>query len=100
MQVYSVRDRTETYGTPAFVSLGIDTSPSTETLNFRCERFELICLIKLVEHSKLHNLYIKQGSHVLLKAFSISKNIAAVDILFLKLRVTWSVSLIHCNVVL
>jgi hypothetical protein len=29
-----------------------------------------------------------------------SKNIAAVDILLLKLRVTWSVSLIHCSVVL
>jgi hypothetical protein len=29
-----------------------------------------------------------------------SKNTAAVDILLLKLRVTWSVSLIHCSVVL
>jgi hypothetical protein len=34
------------------------------------------------------------------KAFSISKNTAAVAILLLKLRVTWSVSLIHCSVVL
>jgi hypothetical protein len=34
------------------------------------------------------------------KAFSISKNTSAVNILLLKLRVTWSVSLIHCNVVL
>jgi hypothetical protein len=38
--------------------------------------------------------------HVMLEAFSISKNIAAVDILLLKFRVTWSVSLIHCSVVL
>jgi hypothetical protein len=35
---------------------------------------------------------------VMSKAFSISKNIAAVDML--KLRDTWSVSLIHCSVVL
>jgi hypothetical protein len=34
------------------------------------------------------------------KAFSISKNTAAVDILLLKFRVTWSTSLIHCSVVL
>jgi hypothetical protein len=33
-------------------------------------------------------------------AFSVSKNTAAVDSLLLKLRVTWSVSLINCNVVL
>jgi hypothetical protein len=32
--------------------------------------------------------------------FSMSKNTAAVDILLLKLRVTWSVSLMHCSVVL
>jgi hypothetical protein len=32
------------------------------------------------------------------KAFSISKNTAAVDILLLNLSVTWSVSLIHCDV--
>jgi hypothetical protein len=34
------------------------------------------------------------------KAFSITKHTAAVDMLLLKLRVTWSVSLIHCKVVL
>jgi hypothetical protein len=34
------------------------------------------------------------------KVFSISKNTAAVDILLLKLRVTWSSSLMHGNVVL
>jgi hypothetical protein len=32
------------------------------------------------------------------KAFSISKNTAAVDILLSKFRVTWSASLIHCSV--
>jgi hypothetical protein len=34
------------------------------------------------------------------KAFSISKNTAAVDILLLKFRVTWSVNPIHWSVVL
>jgi hypothetical protein len=37
---------------------------------------------------------------VISKAFSMSNNTAAVDILLLKLRVTWSVSLIHCSVIL
>jgi hypothetical protein len=37
---------------------------------------------------------------VVSKAFSMSKNTAAVDILLLKLRVTWSVGLIRCSVVL
>jgi hypothetical protein len=38
--------------------------------------------------------------HVVSKAFSISKNKAAVDILLLKFKVTWSASLIYCKVVL
>jgi hypothetical protein len=57
-------------------------------------------LIKLFGNSNLLNLYSKPGCHVVSKVFSISKNTAAVDILLLKLRVTWSVSLIHCSVVL
>jgi hypothetical protein len=48
----------------------------------------------------LDNLFSKPECHVVLKAFSMSKNTAAVDILLLKLRVTWSVSLVHCSVVL
>jgi hypothetical protein len=47
-KLYSVGDRTEPCGTPAFKSLGIDILPSTETLNFLCERNEL-SLIRLVE---------------------------------------------------
>jgi hypothetical protein len=70
----------ETCGTPAFISLGVDISPSTETLNFLYERNELISLIKLVEKSNLDNLYIKPGCLVLSKAFSIYKNTAGVDI--------------------
>jgi hypothetical protein len=55
-------DRTETCGNPAFISLGVDISPSTENLNFRCERNDLISLVKLVENSNVDNLrvYINQ----------------------------------------
>jgi hypothetical protein len=67
---------------------------------FHCERKELISLIKLVKNSNLDNLYNKPECRVVSKAFLISKNTAAVDILLFKLRVTWSVSLIHCNVML
>jgi hypothetical protein len=37
----------------------------------------------------LVNLYSKPECHVVSKTFPMSKNTAAVDILFLKLRVTW-----------
>jgi hypothetical protein len=90
----------EPCSTPAFISLGIDISPSAETLNFHYERNALIRLIKMVENSNLNNLYIKPGCLVVSKVFFISKNSAAVDILLLKLSITWSVSLIFCNIVL
>jgi hypothetical protein len=61
---------------------------------------EPISLFKLVENSNLDNLYNKPKCHVVSKAFSISKNTAAVQILLFNLRVTWSASLIHCNVLL
>jgi hypothetical protein len=54
--------------------------------------------IKLVENSNLDNLYSKPEGHVVSKAFLRSKNTAAVDIFLLKMRVTWSVSLILCSV--
>jgi hypothetical protein len=69
-------------------------------MTLRCERKEVMSLIKLVENSNLDNLHIKPECHVVSKAFSMSKDTAAVDILLLKFRVTWSVSLIHCSVVL
>jgi hypothetical protein len=37
-KLYSVGDRTEPCGTPAYMYLGVEISPSNETLNFRCER--------------------------------------------------------------
>jgi hypothetical protein len=57
-------------------------------------------LMKLVGNSNLNNMYSKPECHVISKAFSMSKNTAAVNILLLKLRLTWSVSLMHCSVVL
>jgi hypothetical protein len=43
-KLYRVGDRTEPCGTPAYIYiyLGVDISPSTETVNFHCERKELI----------------------------------------------------------
>jgi hypothetical protein len=35
---YDFGDRTESSGTSACISLGVNISPSTETLNFHCER--------------------------------------------------------------
>jgi hypothetical protein len=37
----------EPYGTPASISLGVDSSPSTETLNFLWDKYVLISFIKL-----------------------------------------------------
>jgi hypothetical protein len=61
--------------------LGVDISPSTETLNFLWERKEPISLIRLIKKCNLDNLYSKLRCHVVPKAFSISKNTATVDIL-------------------
>jgi hypothetical protein len=49
-KLYSVENRTETCGTPACMYLGVDISPSSDTLKSFCERNELINLIKLVEN--------------------------------------------------
>jgi hypothetical protein len=74
--LYKVGDRTEPWGTPARISLGVDISSSTETMNLHCERKELMSFIKLVENSNLDNLYSKPECHVVSKAFSMSKNTA------------------------
>jgi hypothetical protein len=63
------------------------------------ERKELISLIIFVSNFNLCNLYNKLGCQVVSKAFSISKNTAAIDI-FLEFKVTWPINLIHCSVVL
>ena len=77
-KLYNIGDRTEPWGTPAFISLGVDVSPSTETLNFLLERNDLISLTVLTEKFNLSNLYSNQGCQVVSNAFSISKNTAAV----------------------
>jgi hypothetical protein len=46
--------------------------------------------MRFAENSNSDNLYSRPESHVVLKAFSTSKNIAAVDILLLKFMVMWS----------
>jgi hypothetical protein len=75
-----VGGKTEPCGTPTCITLGVDISPSTETLNFLCERKEPMSLIKLVENSNLDNLYRKLECQVVSKAFSMSKNTAAEDL--------------------
>jgi hypothetical protein len=81
----SVGDRTELCSISACLSLGVDIFPSTETLNFVCERNELKSISRQVENSSLDNLRSKSGCNIVSKAFSISKNTAAVNILLLKL---------------
>jgi hypothetical protein len=95
-----IGDRTEPCGTSGCISLGVDISSPTKTPNFRCEIKEPISLMKLVENSKFDNLCSKPECHVVSKAFLMSKNTAALVSLLFKLRVTWSVSFIHCSVVL
>jgi len=52
-------------------------------------------LIKLDEKCGSGSLYSKPGCHVVSNIFSISKKTAVVDKLLLKLKVTWSVSIMH-----
>jgi hypothetical protein len=51
----------------------------------------LIVLIKLIKNFNLENPYSKPRCHVVSRAFSISKNTTAVDVLLLKFKITWSV---------
>jgi hypothetical protein len=53
-----------------------------------------------IENYNCDNFYSRPECHVVSKAFSITKNTAAVDILLLKFSVAWSASLIHWSVVL
>jgi hypothetical protein len=54
--------------------LDVNISASTETLNFLCDRCELISFIKLTKNCDFGNLYNKPGCYVVSKAFSMSKN--------------------------
>jgi hypothetical protein len=64
-------------------------------LNFLLVRNELMSFVKFSGNCNFDILYSKPACHVVPKAFSMSKNTAAVDILLLKFMVIWSVSLIH-----
>jgi hypothetical protein len=55
-KLYSVGDRTESCGTPTCIYLRVDISPSTDSLNFRSLRNELINLITLIGKFNLDNL--------------------------------------------
>jgi hypothetical protein len=99
--LYNMGGRLEPCGTPACISVGVDISlPSTETLNFLWERKELISLIRLIQNFNSDNLYSKQRCHISSKVFSVSKNTVTVDMLLLKFKAPWSVSLIHWSIVL
>jgi hypothetical protein len=98
-RLYRVGERMEPCGTPACIFRGVDSSPSTITLNFQWERNELISLIKLGEKCNSESLYSKPGCHMVSNAFSISKKTAVMDML-LKFKFTWSVNRIHWSVVL
>jgi hypothetical protein len=66
-----------TCGTPAYISLGVDISPLTETLNFlRKKRANK--LVRLIKNFNLDNLYNKAWCHVEWKVFSIPNYTAAV----------------------
>jgi hypothetical protein len=77
------------------ISLGVDISPLTKTLNFLWERKELISVIRLVEIFNSDNLYSKPRCHVVARAFLISENTIPIDMLLYKFKVMWSISLVH-----
>jgi hypothetical protein len=52
---------------PSCISVGVDISPATDSVNFRSDRKELISLIKFVEN---FNLYNKPECCVVSEAFS------------------------------
>jgi hypothetical protein len=65
------------------VTVSVDILPSTETQNFMLDTKVLIRFIKLAEKSNFDNLYSKTVCHVVSKAFSTSKNTAALGMLLL-----------------
>jgi hypothetical protein len=79
--LYRVGARMEPCGTSACTFRDVDSSPSAVTLNFIMDRNELISFMKLAENCNFDNFYSKPGCHVVSKAFSMSENTAAVDIL-------------------
>jgi hypothetical protein len=60
---------TEPCGIPACISLGVDISSLTETVNFLGKRKELISFIRLIKNFNSDNLYRKLRCQAVLKAF-------------------------------
>jgi hypothetical protein len=87
-KLYSTGVRTEPCGTPASIFLGKESSPSTEILNYLLFKKEAISLIRLIKNCIFDSLCSRPECHVVSKAFSMSKDTAAVDILLLKFRET------------
>jgi hypothetical protein len=83
-KLYSDGVNTEHCGTPACISLGVDNSPSTESLNVLLVRNEVISFVKFAGNCYFVILYSKPGCHVVSKAFSMSRNTATVHMLLLK----------------
>jgi hypothetical protein len=88
---YDNEDRTKPCSTSALISLGAEISPSTESINFLCERKALISLIGLAENYSLDSLFSKKARHVVSKAFSTSCDTATLVSLLLELSVAWLV---------
>jgi hypothetical protein len=86
-RLYSIGASTELCGIPACISLGVDISPYTEALNFLLVKYDLMSFIKYTGNFNFHNLHSKPVCHVVSKAFSVSKKMAAVDKMLLKFKV-------------
>jgi hypothetical protein len=67
-RLYRVWTRTEPFGTPACISRGEYSSPTTVIPNLLLEKNELISLIKLDEKCNLDSLYSKPECYVVSKA--------------------------------
>jgi hypothetical protein len=97
--LYRIGGLPEPCATPTCIILFVYILPSTGAENFIFERKELMSLIKLAERFNYDNLHSNALCRVVSKVFSTTKYTATIMIV-LKLRVTWSVRLRHCNVVL
>jgi hypothetical protein len=75
----------EPWGTPTCISLGVDISPATETVNFGSDRMELTNFSKYVENFSFCNLYNKTRCYVS-KPFLISKYTGIVEMLVWNLK--------------
>jgi hypothetical protein len=78
-KLYRVGDRTDPYGTPLVFLSGSRHFSFNRNSEFSVSK-EIISLIMLAENFKENNFYKKPGCLLVSKAFSMSKNTAAVGI--------------------